>query len=177
MILRIFLLLFYLIGAPFFISLSYFLIENHGTLLISFSGSDAPSPSFLYLFYLLYNGAPWHCLSFFHHLYLFFLWFFIFSSLSLFYLLYDGAPWHGWGPVSLFLITFIVFLPPVGTPSYKTRRTLQQMRHNFSSCWNCILSEAHSSRNIFSRQIVLATLVALHFTPISEWVDRSFGLA
>ena len=29
----------------------------------------------------------------------------------------------------------------------------------------------------FSRTLFLATLVALHFTPVSKWVSRSFGLA
>ena len=63
----------------------------------------------------------------------------------------DGAvqpPWHGWGPVSLFLITFIVFLPPPPPPSYRTR-TLQQMTHNFSSFSSGIPSETPFSPENF----------------------------
>ena len=73
---------------------------------------------------LLHNNRGSLLLSSFQMLPQFF-WLYLLSVLSddggpfFIFFLSDGAvqpPWHGWGPVSLFLITFIVFLPPPHRP-------------------------------------------------------------
>ena len=72
---------------------------------------------------LLHNNRGSLLLSSFQMLPQFF-WLYLLSFLSddggpfLSFLSDDAVqpPWHGWGPVSLFLITFIVFLPPPHRP-------------------------------------------------------------
>ena len=75
---------------------------------------------FYIIIVVLYSCHPFRCSlsSFGYIFYLSYL--MMVDPFYLFYLfLSDDAvqpPWHGWGPVSLFLITFIVFLPPPHRP-------------------------------------------------------------
>ena len=109
MILRIFLLLFYLIGAPFFISLSYFLLKTMVLFSSLFLVQMLPlRPFFIsFIFYIMvhHDTVSLFLITLILLSLIFYL--VILLSVYLFYILYDGAPWQGWRPVSLFLITFI----------------------------------------------------------------------
>ena len=109
MILRIFLLLFYLIGAPFFISLSYFLLKTMVLFSSLFLVQMLPlRPFFIsFIFYIMvhHDTVSLFLITLILLSLIFYL--VILLSVYLFYLLYDGAPWQGWRRVSLFLITFI----------------------------------------------------------------------